>query len=180
MIRLAGGGLSAAAAITAEACGSSRASKTRKTTTLTATPGPDVPILNHALDLEHLAITAYTAATPLLPASAKHAAQRFLAQEISHSGEIAGLVHQAGGKPVKPRPHYDLGNPGSADEVLALLYEIEQLQLTSYLQAIQLLSTGSTRAAIAAILANEAQHQSVLALELGRNPLPAAFAGSAR
>ena len=174
LVALAGGG---AAALALEACGSSR-SKTRTSTTPKTPPGPDVPILNHALDLEHMAITAYTAAAPLLPKPARLAAQRFLAQEISHSGEIAGLVHQAGGKPVKPRPHYDLGSPASADEVLALLYQIEQIQLTSYLQSIQLLSTSSTRAAVAAILANEAQHASVLALELGRNPVPSAFAGS--
>ncbi len=179
MIRLAGGGVGAAAAIVLDACGSSR-SKTRTTTTLSTPPGPDVPILNHALDLEHMAITAYTAAAPLLPTSAKHAAQHFLAQEITHSGEIAGLVHQAGGKPVKPRPRYDLGNPSTAHDVLGLLYRIEQLQLTSYLQAIQLLSTPTTRAAVAAILANEAQHASVLALELGRDPVPSAFAGSVK
>jgi len=124
-----------------------------------------------------MAIIAYTAAAPLLPTPAKQAAQHFLSQEITHSGEIAGLVHQAGGKPVKPRPRYDLGNPTSVDEVLGLLYRIEQMQLTSYLQSIPLLSRGSSRAAIAAILANEAQHASVLALELGRNPVPSAFAG---
>ena len=173
LIAVAGAGL---AAVTIEACGSSHA-KTKTSTTPKVPPGPDVPILNHALDLEHMAITAYTAATPLLPSSARKAAQRFLSQEITHSGEIAGLVHQAGGKPVKPRARYDLGNPTTADEVLELLYRIEQIQLESYLQAIQLLSTGSTRAAVAAILANEAQHASVLALELGRNPIPAAFAG---
>jgi rubrerythrin len=173
LIGIAGGGL---AALAIEACGSSR-SKTKTSTTPKIPPGPDVPILNHALDLEHMAITAYTAAAPLLPTTARKAAQRFLSQEIAHSGEIAGLVHQAGGKPVRPRPRYDLGNPTTADEVLALLYRIEQIQLTSYLQAIQLLSNASTRAAVAAILANEAQHASVLALELGRNPVPSAFAG---
>ncbi len=179
-MRIAGTGAGGLAAATLAACGSSSHSKTRTTSTTTATPGPDVPILNHALDLEHMAITAYTAGAPLLPTSAQDAAQRFLSQEIVHSGELAGLIGQAGGKPVKPRQNYDLGHPTTADEVLQLLYEIEQLQVTSYLQAIQLLSKNSTRQAIAAILANDAQHASVLQLERGMNPVPTAFVGAAK
>lgn len=177
LIRLAGTGLGGGAALTLVACGSSR-SKTHTTSTVAAPPGPDVPILNHCLDLEHMAITAYTAATPLLSSPSKEAAQRFLSQEIAHAGELAGLIGQAGGKPFKPRQHYDLGNPRTPYEVLGLLYRIEQAQIASYLQSIQLLSNGSIRAAISAILANDAQHQSVLALALGRNPVPSAFVGT--
>ncbi len=178
-MRLAGTGAGGAVAITLAACGAKR-SKTTTTSTTTAAPGPDVPILNHSLDLEHMAITAYTAAAPLLPTAAQMDAQRFLSQEIAHSGELAGLIAQEGGKPVKPRQNYDLGHPSTPDEVLQLLYEIEQLQITSYLQAIQLLSNNSTRQAIAAILANDSQHASVLQLDRGLNPVPAAFVGAAK
>lgn len=171
---LAGGAIASAAVVTLEACGSS-GPKTRTSSIITTTPGPDAPILNHALDLEHMAITAYTASAPLLSGTAHLAAQRFLSQELAHAGEIAGLVHQAGGKPVKPKRSYDLGNPRTTTDVLQLLYAVEQAQIAAYVEAVPLLSEGSSRAAVAAILANEAQHASILLLALGRSPVPGAF-----
>jgi bacterioferritin (cytochrome b1) len=174
MVRLAGGGIGVAVALAIEACGSSKSASTLSTTTA-STPGPDASILNNALDLEHMAIAAYTAAAPLLPGTAQLAAQRFLAQELAHAGELAGLVKQAGGKPIKPRSSYDLGNPQSTEDVLTLLGRIEEAQLAAYAQAIPLLSLPSSRAAVAAIFANDAQHASVIALALGRNPVPSAF-----
>ena len=43
----------------------------------------------------------------------------FLNDELSHAGDLAGLVREAGGKPIKPAPSYALGHPrnsrGGAD-----------------------------------------------------------------
>ena len=62
----------------------------------------DIHTLNGALDLTNEAIAAYTAGIPLLAGTAHSAAKHFLDQELSHAGELFGLVKQAGGKPVKP------------------------------------------------------------------------------
>src|SRR5436305_12472228 len=74
----------------------------------------DVGLLNHLLDVQHLATAAYTAGTPLLPPSSAGAAEQFLGQELAHAGTMAGLVKAAGGKPRDPLPSYDLGRPRTA------------------------------------------------------------------
>jgi len=48
----------------------------------------DVELLNHGLDLEHMAIAAYTAGIPLLDRRSQKAAQQFLNQELDHAGEL--------------------------------------------------------------------------------------------
>jgi bacterioferritin (cytochrome b1) len=145
-----------------------------------ATPTPpiynrDVELLNRLLVLEHTAVAAYTAGIPLLTLSGRMAGQQFLTQEISHAGELAGLVRQAGGVAIKARPSYNLGHPRNSDDMLRLLHEIEGSQVSAYLQAIPQVTTASTRAALAAVLANDAQHISVLRSQLGRQPVPAAL-----
>jgi bacterioferritin (cytochrome b1) len=190
LVRIASGGVGALAALGLAACGSSSKSKSKSNsnsnsmTSTSATSStaatPDVPILNSALELEQMAIVAYTAATPLLSGSAHLAAQRFLSQELAHAGELAGLVKQAGGEPSKSKASYDLGNPQTTEDVLLLLHRIEQAQLAVYSQAIPLLSKPSSRAAVAAIFGNDAQHASVIALALGDNPVPSAFVGAGK
>jgi hypothetical protein len=138
-------------------------------------PRSDVKLLNELLDLEHLAIDAYVAGTPLLQRSAARAARHFLNQELSHAGELAGLVKKAHARPHRPKPSYDLGHPTSAEDVLGLLHRIEGAQLAAYLGALPALGPGPIRAAIGAILANEAQHIAVLRSYLHRSSVPSAF-----
>jgi hypothetical protein len=135
----------------------------------------DVEILNRLLDLEYRTVAAYTAGTPLLNKRQAKAAQQFLQQELSHAGELSGLVKEAGAKPLKQRSSYQLGSPGSGRDVLRLLHALEIAQLRAYLEAIPTLSPGPVRAVIASILANDAQHVSVLRAALGEAPLPAAL-----
>ena len=59
-----------------------------------------------------------------------------------------------------------------------LRYEIdgaEQATVRAYLDAIPKLTPGAARSAAASILANEAQHVSVLRRNLGLDPIPSAF-----
>jgi rubrerythrin len=140
-----------------------------------AAKSADLVLLNQALDLEHEAIAAYTAGIPLLNGRPKKAAQLFLEQELSHAGEMYGLVKQAGGRPNKPKAAYDLGHPNTAADVLRLLHDLEQRELRLYLGVITRLSPGSVRAAVAAVLANDAQHVAVLRSALGLVPLPSPF-----
>ena len=51
--------------------------------------------------------------------------------------------------------------------MLALLHRLERAQIAAYLDAIPQLSPGPVRAAVASILANDAQHLAVLRLTQG-------------
>ena len=135
----------------------------------------DVDVLNQLLHLEHVAIAAYTAGTPLLAPSVAKAGQLFLNDELAHAGSLAGLVRDAGGKPIKPAPSYPLGHPRTSQEVLALLHQVENAQLTAYLSAITRLEPGFVRSTVAAILSNDAQHVAVVRAALEQPAVPSAF-----
>jgi Ferritin-like domain len=135
----------------------------------------DVALLNHLLDLEHLAIAAYTAGTPLLAPAVVKAGRLFLNDELSHAGDLAGLIKAAGGKPIKPAPSYALGHPRTSDEVLALLHSIETAQIAAYLDALPRLQPPALRQQVASILANDAQHVAVVRAALGQAAVPSAF-----
>ena len=178
LLKAAGAGLAGGAGLLLAACGGSHSSSSQAATTATDGPVPnglDVVLLNHLLDLEHMGIAAYTAGIPLLSPAGRKDGRLFLTQELSHAGELGGLVKQAGGKPHKGRETYDLGHPRTEEDVLKLLHGIERSQIDAYLDAIPKVSLGSTRAALAAMLANDAQHISVLRLSLGRRPIPTAL-----
>jgi bacterioferritin (cytochrome b1) len=135
----------------------------------------DVDLLNRLLHLEHVAIAAYTAGIPLLAPATHKAGQLFLNDEISHAGDIAGLVRAAGGKPIKPAPSYALGHPRTSQEVLTLLHNVENMQIAAYVDAIAVLEPGTLKQQVASILANDAQHIAVVRAALGQPAIPSAF-----
>jgi hypothetical protein len=135
----------------------------------------DVGILQSALDLEHRGIAAYTAGIPLLDGRTHAAARQFLLQEFAHAAELSALIRQGGAKPNLASASYQLGNPGSASEVLGLLHTIERDSIAAYLEAIPKLTPGILRSRVASILANEAEHISVLRALLGHPAVPDAF-----
>ena len=137
--------------------------------------GTDVDLLNQLLHLEHVAIWAYTAGTPLLASAVTKAGQLFLNDELAHAGALAGLIRAAGGKPIKQQPSYAVGHPRTSDDVLRILHGIENAQLAAYLNAITRLEPGSDKASVASILANDAQHVAVVRAALGQTAVPSAF-----
>jgi hypothetical protein len=168
------------------------------------TPGSklDVEVLNGLLAIEYRAIAAYTALVPELPQPANApkqttpgpppppnpnqplelrvplaiaAARDFLGLETAHAGELMGIITQAGGTPVKALASYDLPRDESKLAIIRFLHGIEQEQLAAYLHAVPRLPAGRLRAAMAAILANEAQHISVLRMVLRMPPLTSAL-----
>lgn len=165
-----GAGLGAGAVVVVAGCGGSAHEKGIRSAPPSA-QSADIALLNRALDLEHETVAAYTAGIPLLTGRAKKATQQFLDQELSHAGELYGLIKQAKGTPVKPRPDYELGHPRSSDEVLNLVHGLERRQIALYLGMITRLSPGSVRAAITAILANDAQHVAIVRSAIGLPPL---------
>ena len=143
-----------------------------------ADPAQETPLVRGllaALDLERRTVAAYAAGIPLLGRRARDAARRFLDFELSHAGEISGLIAQAGTKPPKTSGQYDLGQPQTPRQVLELLRDLERRQLAMYLALVPQLSDDKTRAAITAILGSDAQHVAVLSSLLGLDPLPSAI-----
>jgi len=135
----------------------------------------DVEILRRALELERRTVAAYTAGIPLLKRSDAKAAKQFLNEELQHTGELLGLIKAAGGKLIAPAASYDIGHPHDDAGVLTLLHELERAQISAYLSSLPKLSPGPVRAAVASILANDAQHVSILRLAQGLSPAPSAF-----
>jgi Ferritin-like domain len=169
LLRAAGAG-AAAVAVAVAGCG--RESLRAQVHNSRPVLDTDVKLLNHLLHLEHVAIWAYTAGTPLLERSVVKAGQLFLNDELSHAGALSGLVRAAGGKPIKPAPGYPLGHPRTSDEVLRLLHAIENQQLSAYLDAIERLEPGSVKQSVVAILSNDAQHVAVIRAALGKPAVP--------
>ena len=145
----------------------------------TPTASQDVLLLTGLLELERYAVAAYAAGVPLLRGDAAEAAEQFLTHEISHVGELIGLIRQAGSKPPRPPAFYDLGHPRGERQVLELLHRVERSQLAGYLSALPRLAPARLRAAVAAILANDAQHAAVVRQQLGLAPVPTALLGTA-
>jgi hypothetical protein len=135
----------------------------------------DVALLNHLLDLEHMGIAAYIAGIPLLAPGVHDAGPLFLNDELFHAGSLAGWIKAAGGTPFEPAPSYDLGHPRTSRQVLQLLYEIEQAQITAYLAALPRLAPSAVQQSVASILANDAQHVAVVRAALGEPAVPSAF-----
>lgn len=168
--------LTGGAALALQGCGG--AHKNHVATSSGPVPAPDIAILEHLQRLEFETIAAYEAGIPLLTPKSPSAmaAQQFLHHELSHAGELGGLIRKAGiKKPPTPGVGYDLGHPTDATEVLMLLHRLESAQLDAYLTALPLLSDGAVRAALAAVFANDAQHVAILRGLLAHPPVPAAF-----
>lgn len=172
MLRATGAAVIAAAGLVA-ACGSASHSSTQASSLPPGTE--DVDILNHGLDLKHYVIAAYTAATPYLSGHAHAAGKQFLAEELAHASALIGLIQDAGGTPNAPQPTYQLGHPRSRTGILRLLDSAENKVITAFIEMVPAVSSGSTRATLASIVANDGQHVSVLRLTLREGPIPSAF-----
>lgn len=132
-------------------------------------------IINGLLDQCERTIAAYTATIPLFGGHLHAAMKQFLDQDLDHAGELYRLIKQAGGDANKPQPSYNLGQPKGRKDLIELLHRLETEMVAGYVAAVPQLSPGSVRAAIASILASDAQHVTVLRLALGLDPLPSAF-----
>jgi hypothetical protein len=136
----------------------------------------DLQILTAALVLERRTVSAYIAAIPLLPHSLVKGAKAFLSEELAHTGELISLIKGTGAKAPDRADSYDLGpSPRTPGGVVGVLHGFERLQIASYLSWIPRLSPGPMRAAVATILASDAQHLAILRTALGEPALASAF-----
>jgi len=165
--------ITACAAAALAGCGANNHKARRPITDLVA--DEDVSVMNGLLALERRAIAAYTAGIPLLDGSDKLAATLFLRQELAHAGMLLALIQHSGGGAALRAPSYALGRPQGRDGVLRLLHDVERAEVAGYLDAIPRLSHGRLRSSAASILADDAQHVSVLRSALGLSATPSAF-----
>jgi hypothetical protein len=173
--------LAAAASVALEACGSSSASNDgARTATAHARrrpPSPhDVRLLGSALELERRTVDAYLACIPLLDHHIAKAAAVWLSEEVQHTGKLIALIRGVGGTAAPRANSYDIGpRPHGQAQTVRRLASFEQLQLSFYLKTLPEFEQGTTRAAVASIFANDAQHLSLLRLVQGQTPVPSAF-----
>ncbi len=137
--------------------------------------GGDGDVLNVVLGHELTAIALYTAGAPLLRGPALAASRRFLAQEQAHADRLRTAIAGVGGTPVLPRRSYDFGTPRQQRDLLRLLESTEQELIAAYVDALPRLVDPEMRSLTAAILANEAEHLTVVRQQLGTQAVPAAF-----
>ncbi len=135
----------------------------------------DIEMINHALALEQRTIALYTAGGPLLTGVARKTADTFLANELRHAGQLRGLLKPLHAKAHDPSAHYDFGQPRGPGQVLAMLHELERRQIAFYLHAIPRMSTPQLRQSLASIMANDAQHITLLRAARGLPPLTGPF-----
>jgi Ferritin-like domain len=173
--------LGTAAAVVLEACGATSTAGDGSGTTTGHGHRParsphDARLLGSALELERRTVDAYVACVPLLDHHVAKAAAEWMSEEVQHTGKLITLIRQAGGTAASRANSYDIGpRPHGQAQTLRLLAGLEQLQLSFYLRALPRFEQGSTRAAVASIFANDAQHLSLLRLVADQPPVPSAF-----
>ena len=135
----------------------------------------DVELLNSALDFEFMAVAAYKMGAGRLKGELLQVAKVFLEQEQEHADGLASAIRDAGGKPNRAKSSYDFPRLRSQDEVLRFAIDFENTAIAAYIDALPKLGKGDLRATAASIIANEAEHVSVLLGALGEEQVPDAF-----
>jgi hypothetical protein len=168
-------GLVPLAAAAISGCGGAAQANTTTALQMTPASAADVRALNQALAVVQRAIAGYVASGPLLSGEEQSADGLFLWQELRKAGTLRSLITRLGGTAHEPSPRYELGAPRKAHEVIGLLESLEREQLAADARAITSVHAGWIRARIAAILANDAQHLTVLLAMNGLPPPSGAF-----
>ena len=119
-------------------------------------------------------MAAYTAGIPLLRDPDAKAAKQFLDEELAAHGRAA-VADQGGGRQAPLRgSSYDLGHPGDVPRCWRCCTGSSGRR-SPPTWARSRLSPGPVRAAVASILANDAQHLAILRLAQGDDRVPSAF-----
>jgi rubrerythrin len=141
-------------------------------------PGTDVNdlvVLNSAIDLEHEAVAAYTAAMGVLTGDNLRAARQLRDQERQHIVRLGAAIRQMGGKPNAARGSYSFPRLRTEQDVLRFASRLENTAIAAYIDAIPRINSAELRAGVASILANEAEHLAILNSASGLRTAPDAF-----
>lgn len=151
-------------------------------------PEGDAGVLAGLLAVERSLVAAWEPVAAL-PGRAGAAGRAVLEHERAHERLLRVAVRDAGGAPVPAvaagvaRAAGAVGeraDVGSGRRALRAALALEREASAAYIAALSQLRDGDRRALAAAIGATETQHQTVIRLALGREPLPDAFAGRGR
>ena len=139
----------------------------------------DIAVLNSALELEHLAVAAYTAGAGLLEGDVREVGTLFRDQEQEHADGLAQAIRELGGTPNEPKPEREYApmfeGLRNQEDVLRFAVDLENTAVAAYIDALPKLTSGELRGTAAAIVTNEAEHISVLLGALGEDQVPDAF-----
>ena len=146
---------------------------------LLPTTGNDADVIRALLELEREAVHMYGFAAKRLDGTAGRLARRIREQERAHSDGLARSVHRLGQAPPHEgmvemkglRRAVDEGGPAFARFAAAR----ESRVVAAYLRALGRLRRPGLCGPVASILANEAQHLTLLREYLGRDPVPSAY-----
>jgi len=173
----AGAGIGGTSAVLLAACGTGEDASTA----VGGSIEEDIDLLNGALELEQSAVVAYARGAKLLSGGALEFAELFAGQEAEHAEALERLIEELGGTPAEERPEEDyadelgLDKLRSADDMLRFAVDLENTAVATYTDAVAKLSSPDARRKAFAIVANEAEHLSVLLGELGEPQVPDAF-----
>ena len=135
----------------------------------------DANVLNSALDLEHQAVAAYTAALRVLRGQNLRTARTFRDHERAHVQDLSRMIRSIGGRPNVAQRSYSFPRLATQDQALRFAIRLENTAIAAYIDALPRLNTPGLRAEGAAIVASEAEHLAVLNGALRQRPVPAAF-----
>jgi bacterioferritin (cytochrome b1) len=130
----------------------------------------DAEILNAALDQELTAARAYAHGDELLRGPFRTVGREFRAQAQEHADAITKAIRGLGGEMEAEPGELDYSEVRSQADFLAFAYGLENVALTSYLEATPQLETPGPRVLAAALAASHAQHLVVLRRGLGAGP----------
>src|SRR5439155_12673829 len=97
---------SASAAVLASGCASANTSNPANASADKRGDEADVGILNSVLDIELMAVAAYTAGARHLKGAVRGVGKRFLNQESEHVDALVKAIKAAGGKPHQAKASY--------------------------------------------------------------------------
>jgi hypothetical protein len=132
----------------------------------------DAEILNNVLGRQEAVAAAYAKLLPDLAPKPRRMVAYFRAQEQEH---VDGLVKAMRGLrkvPAEPEAEEVAVPAAKTDaEWLHFVYEVESVSIDDELSAISNLETGWPRSLLASVVANQAQHLTLLRQALGAGPL---------
>lgn len=138
-------------------------------------PVSDVALLNHALELEHMAVFAYSLAggSPLLSAPALGLATLFKGSHEAHREALEKAIRGLGGFPITPEKRYtfDAFELRTESDVVRLALFLELKAVRAYREALAQFRHRPLCSAASRILADEASHAAVLRAALGKGPV---------
>jgi hypothetical protein len=138
----------------------------------------DVEILNNVLTRQTGAVAAYDRTLSHLGGRNLPLARVFRAQEQEHIDAIVKALRGIGGDAQLDAEEIEANHRKTEEDYLHFLYELESATIDAELSAISKLSASWPRALLASIVADQAQHLTLLRGRLGAKPIetvPGAF-----